>query len=206
MELFALIFQGCLGALDETHINVLVSSTDKPHYRTHKGQIATNTLAVCDRNMQFVFVLPGWEGSAGDSQVLHDAVMQKGGLRVPQRCYYLCDNGYANSNGFLMLYKGVRYHLKEWGPDALGHLRCASYYPIKTQIRLIMTCFLLHNFIRREMPNDPIEAQLDSNVYYTTNIPDVDGVEFVDHSEPSTEWMQFRDDLANAMWLHRQRA
>lgn len=30
--------------------------------------------------------------------------------------YYLCDNGYANSDGFLTPYKGVRYHLKEWGP------------------------------------------------------------------------------------------
>lgn len=29
--------------------------------------------------------------------------------------YYLCDNGYANSNGFLGPYKSVRYHLKEWG-------------------------------------------------------------------------------------------
>ena len=27
--------------------------------------------------------------------------------------YYLCDNGYANSEGFLTPYKGVCYHLKE---------------------------------------------------------------------------------------------
>lgn len=31
-------------------------------------------------------------------------------------CYYLCDNGYANAEGFVTPYKGVRYHLKEWGP------------------------------------------------------------------------------------------
>lgn len=31
-------------------------------------------------------------------------------------CYYLCDNAYANSEGFITPYKGVRYHLKEWGP------------------------------------------------------------------------------------------
>ncbi|XP_042018060.1 uncharacterized protein LOC121765860 isoform X1 [Salvia splendens] len=108
-------FKGCLGALDSTHINVLVSNSDKPRYRTRKGSIATNTLAVCDRNMQFVYFLPGWEGFAGDSRVLRDAVARLNGLRVPQGCYYLCDNGYANSNGFLTSYKGVRYHLKEWG-------------------------------------------------------------------------------------------
>ena len=32
--------------------------------------------------------------------------------------YYLCDNGYANSEGFLTPYRGVRYHLQEWGPDS----------------------------------------------------------------------------------------
>ncbi|KAL1559968.1 hypothetical protein AAHA92_10244 [Salvia divinorum] len=85
-------FKGCLGALDSTHINVLVSASDKPRYRTRKGQIATNTLAVCDQNMQFVYFLPGWEGSAGDSRVLRDAVSRPHGLKVPQGCYYLCDN------------------------------------------------------------------------------------------------------------------
>ncbi|XP_047981013.1 uncharacterized protein LOC125222437 isoform X2 [Salvia hispanica] len=79
-------FKGCLGALDGTHINVLVSGADKPRYRTRKGQIATNTLAVCDRHMQFVYLLPGWEGSAGDSRVLRDANQGGGsqfGNKVP---------------------------------------------------------------------------------------------------------------------------
>lgn len=152
-------------------------------------------------------------------------------------CYYLCDNGYANNNGFLTPYKGLRYHLKEWGPGNAapqnpnelfnmrhtkamniierafavlkmrwGILRCASYYPIKTQIRLIMTCFLLHNFIRREMSSDPIEAQLDSTVDYASNNLELDGNDYVDHVEPSAKWTQFRDALANAMWQDRQRS
>ncbi|KAK6163064.1 hypothetical protein DH2020_002905 [Rehmannia glutinosa] len=29
--------------------------------------------------------------------------------------FYLCDNGYTNGQGFLTPYKGVRYHLDEWG-------------------------------------------------------------------------------------------
>ena len=75
---------GCLGALDGTRINVLVSASDKPRYRNRKGQIATNTLVACDRNMQFVYFLPGWEGSAGDSRVLRDAVSRPHGLKVPR--------------------------------------------------------------------------------------------------------------------------
>lgn len=76
--------QGCLGALDGTHINVLVSAGDKLRYRTRKGQIATNTLVVCDKNMQFMYLLSGWEGSAEDSCVLRDALSHPTGLRVPQ--------------------------------------------------------------------------------------------------------------------------
>ncbi|XP_041994730.1 protein ANTAGONIST OF LIKE HETEROCHROMATIN PROTEIN 1-like [Salvia splendens] len=79
-------FKGCLGALDGTHISVLVPTDDKPRYRSRKGQIATNVLAVCDRQMQFVYLLPGWEGSAGDSRVLKDAVSHEDGLKVPQGC------------------------------------------------------------------------------------------------------------------------
>lgn len=76
--------KGCLGALDGTHIHVLVSNEDKPRYRNRKGQIATNTLAVCDRNMQFVYLLPGCEGSSGDSRILRDAVSRDNGFKVPQ--------------------------------------------------------------------------------------------------------------------------
>ncbi|XP_042065797.1 uncharacterized protein LOC121809302 isoform X2 [Salvia splendens] len=110
-------FKGCLGALDRTYINVRVPATDLPRYRNRKGQISTNTLAVCDRHLRFVYVLPGWEGSARDSRILRDALSRPLGFKVPRGQYYLCDNGYANSEGFITPYKGVRYHLKEWGPS-----------------------------------------------------------------------------------------
>lgn len=113
-------------------------------FYTRNDKSTTNILAVCTRNMQFVYMLPGWEGSAVDSHVLRDAVCRLNGLKVPEGrsqlhgwlhpwsiikfapfelivgccagCYYLCDNGYANSKGFLTPYNGVWYHLKEWGP------------------------------------------------------------------------------------------
>ncbi|XP_042035359.1 uncharacterized protein LOC121781729 [Salvia splendens] len=186
--------------------------------------------------MQFVYMLPRWEGLTGDSRVLRDAVCRPNGLKVPEGCYYLCDNRYANSKGFLTPYKGVRYHLKEWDPgNAMpqnpkemfnmrhtrarnvierafavlkmrwGILRVASYYPIKTQIRLIMTCFLLHNFIRREMAIDPIEAQLDGLNEYNSNVYDGGVPDHVENVEPSEEWSQFRDNLAEMMWANRYR-
>ncbi|KAL6497776.1 hypothetical protein OROHE_026926 [Orobanche hederae] len=76
-------FKGCLGALDGTYIQMHVPAVDKARYRSRKGDIATNVLAVCDRNERFVYVLSGWEGSAADGRVLRDAISRENGLKVP---------------------------------------------------------------------------------------------------------------------------
>ncbi|KAL0293061.1 UNVERIFIED_CONTAM: hypothetical protein Sangu_2526400 [Sesamum angustifolium] len=66
-------FKGCLGALDGTFIDVRVPEHEKGRYRKRKGQVAVNVLGVCNPNMQFIFVLSGWEGSAADNRGLRDA-------------------------------------------------------------------------------------------------------------------------------------
>lgn len=145
----------------------------------------------------------------------------------------MCDNGYANSEGFITPYKGVRYHLKEWGPSCQapqtpaelfnmrhtkarniierafavmkmrwGILRSASFYPIDVQTNLINACFLLHNFIRNQMENDPLEVQMDSQGDDgSPSDPDDDRVDFIQSIEPTTAWAKKRDDLAAEMWL-----
>ena len=114
---------------------------DKPRYRNRKGEIATNVLAVCSQDMQFIYVLPGWEGSAADGRVLRNAISRRNGLRVPHGkrnglsskkiihflyilivlkllqnigYYYLVDAGYTNCEGFLAPYRAQRYHLNDW--------------------------------------------------------------------------------------------
>ncbi|XP_042009234.1 uncharacterized protein LOC121757827 [Salvia splendens] len=123
-------FTGCLGALDDTHINVLVSNEDKPRYRTRKGQIRA-----------FAVLKMRW-----------------------------------------------------------GILRSASFYPIQTQIRLIMSCFLLHNFIRQEMDVDPVEVELDYDEPAILPEEDNIGVDYVGSVEPSAQWTQLRDAHALNMW------
>ncbi|XLR19491.1 hypothetical protein S83_047403, partial [Arachis hypogaea] len=76
-------FKDCLGALDGTHIKVNVLEADKPRYRNRKGDITTNVLGVVAPDMQFIYVLAGWEGSAADSRVLRDALFRNG-FSVPQ--------------------------------------------------------------------------------------------------------------------------
>ncbi|KAL0433139.1 UNVERIFIED_CONTAM: hypothetical protein Slati_2648200 [Sesamum latifolium] len=88
-------FEGCLGALDETYIDVRVRTNDKARYRTRKGSIAVNVLGVCDRDLNFIYVLSGWECSAADSRVLRDAMNRDNSLKISKGCYYLYDNGQA---------------------------------------------------------------------------------------------------------------
>jgi len=70
--------------LDGTYISIRVEAIYKPRYRTRKGDITTNVLGVCDINLNFIYVLHGWDGSAADGRVLRDAVVRKNGLKVPQ--------------------------------------------------------------------------------------------------------------------------
>ncbi|XLR57136.1 hypothetical protein S83_007808 [Arachis hypogaea] len=73
--------KGCLGALDGTYIDVIVPKSDKSRYRTRKSRISINVLGVCNRNMNFIYILSGWEESAFDSRVLRDAITRCNGLK-----------------------------------------------------------------------------------------------------------------------------
>ncbi|KAL0366882.1 UNVERIFIED_CONTAM: hypothetical protein Sradi_3578300 [Sesamum radiatum] len=185
-------FKGCLGAFDGTFIDVRVLEIEKGRYRTRKGQVAVNVLGVCNPNMQFIYVLFGWEGSAADSRVLRDAIHQPHGFRVPSGNYYLCDNGYANADGFLTPYRRVRW----------GILRSQSFYPVETENKIIFVCCLLHNFLRNEMLDDPFELEIpdEANACVDAN------VECIASIDTTTAWTTWRDQLATSMyneWLSR---
>ncbi|XP_040368068.1 uncharacterized protein LOC121050830 [Rosa chinensis] len=76
-------FENCLGALDGTHVSVIVRAVERPRYRNRKGYISSNVLGACNPNMRFIYVLLGWEGSASDSRVLRDALSRHGPLVIP---------------------------------------------------------------------------------------------------------------------------
>lgn len=65
-------------------MKVRVRENDKVRYRNRKGEISTNVLGVCSKDLQFIYILPGWEGSAHDNRVLRDALSRKNPLKVPQ--------------------------------------------------------------------------------------------------------------------------
>ncbi|KAL6888432.1 hypothetical protein ACP4OV_009458 [Aristida adscensionis] len=124
-------FEDCLGALDGTHIDVLVPLRDQGRYRNRKQKITTNVLGVCDRYMRFVYVLAGWEGSASDSRVLCDAMTREDALAIPNGKYYLVDAGYTNGPGFLAPYRSTRYHLNEWAAQGNNPSTAKELYNLR---------------------------------------------------------------------------
>lgn len=115
-------FKNCIGAIDGTHILAKVASHEAIPYRNRKGDISQNVLAACKFNLQFVYVLPGWEGSAHDARVLQHAL--ENNFIVPENKYYLADAGYGLRKGFLTPYRGVRYHLREQANAAQKYDTC----------------------------------------------------------------------------------
>nr|XP_043623696.1 protein ALP1-like [Erigeron canadensis] len=223
-------FKNCLGALDGTYIQCLVPLGERPRYRTRKGDIATNVLGVCSQDMQFIFVLLGWEGSAADGRVLRDALDRPNGLKVARPGYYLVDAGYTNGEGFLAPYRGQRYHLNDWRdgyqpttPKEFYNMkhssarnvieRCFgllkgrwkilkdnSFYPIDTKIRIIMACCLLYNFIRQEIEEDPQEMENDDVDEGTGDGGGYGEEDNISSVGTSNEWTTFRNNLANTMF------
>jgi hypothetical protein len=105
-------FEGALGALDGTHISARPSVKDRACYRNQKGLLSQNVSGVTTFDMQFCYILSGWEGSASDGGVYHDARLHD--LIIPEGKYYLADAGYAICDALLVPFWGVRYHLREW--------------------------------------------------------------------------------------------
>lgn len=105
-------FADCIGALDGSHIPISVPEAQQAAWRNRKGWISQNVFAACDFDMNFVSIVPGWEGSAHDGRVF--AFAKDSGFYTPPGRYYLADAGYAADDPMVLVpYQKVRYHLKE---------------------------------------------------------------------------------------------
>lgn len=231
---YATFFADCLGALDGTHIDVHVRAADQPRYRNRKGYLSQNVLAVCNFEMEFVYILAGWEGSAHDGAVYRSAMHTHGFITPPGK-YWLGDAGYPNSDTILTPYRGTRYHLKEQIKAAvkpqnskelfnLRHaskrnvverifgvtkrkyqiLRTPSEYSMETQTRIIIACCMIHNYIRL-IEGEKADILLDTETQ--TPIPNIQpAVAYPEEGTTSSKKMdKFRDEIAEKMWAQYQR-
>ena len=231
-------FHKCLGALDGTHIIAKVSPEMQQRFRGRKG-VTQNVLGVCNFDMHFIIALAGWEGSAHDARVLHDAAVVRRILPLYDGWYYLGDAGYGLSLWCLTPFRGVRYHLSEWNAAIatnifpqnarelfnMRHSKLrnvieriygvvkARYpilrdmphgYDINTQCNIVLSSFLLHNFIRM---NQNVEDVFDNGINQEDegNINNANAANFMDddlipdgvNNEEAKVW---RQSIADEMW------
>ena len=110
---FSPFFNGCVGAIDGTHIPATIKGMSPIPFINRKGFKSQICLTTCSFDLQFQFMLPGWEGSAHDGHIISKA-LEKNKLQIPPGRYLLGDAGFGLSMEVLTPYRGVRYHLKEW--------------------------------------------------------------------------------------------
>ncbi|KAF7827239.1 protein ALP1-like [Senna tora] len=165
-------FKNCLGALDGTHIKMKVPVKDKPHYRNRKGEISTNVLGVCSQDEQFIYVLAGWEGSAADGRILKDAIMRPNGQKERETTGDTTRVFQYATLKRTQCHRTLFWHVK----DAMGNSEESLVLPVVEAIP------------------DGVGVG-DGDV---SSIPmDVEPISTV---EPSTEWTNWRDSLANEMF------
>ena len=119
-------FRGCLGATDGSHIHLSPPAALQSLYRNRKGFLSQNCLFICNFYMLFTYILTGWEGSATDAHVWADALAK--GFSVPAGFYYLADAGYPHCPELLVPFRGVRYHLQEWGAAGVRYVLARYKY------------------------------------------------------------------------------
>jgi len=58
-------------------------------------------------------MLSGWDGCTADASMYNDACLSD--LHIPTGKCYLADARFGICDSLLVPYRGVRYHLAEWG-------------------------------------------------------------------------------------------
>ncbi|XP_010480567.1 PREDICTED: putative nuclease HARBI1 [Camelina sativa] len=160
-------FKDCVGAIDGTHILAMITGQDLASYRNRKGQLSQNVLAACNFDLEFTYVLSGWEGSAHDAKVLNDALTRNTNkLIVPEGKYYLVDCGFANHRQFLAPFRSTRYHLQDFrgqgkDPANANELFNHPHSSLRNVIERIFGIFKSRFLIFKYAPPFPYKTQVE---------------------------------------------
>lgn len=233
-------FKDCVGVVDGMHIPVMVGVDEQGPFRNKIGFLSQNVLAACSLDLKFHYVLAGWEGSAPDLRVLNSALTRRNKLQVPEGRYYLLDTKYANMPGFICPYQDATYPLQDCShpqdaKELFNHrhsllssttdrifaalkerfpiLMAVPPYPLQTQVKLVVATCALHNYIRREKPDDFIFKMYDqeNGLQMNDTLPPVEmdqpmmpienqipGFDF--ESEQLESSSRLRDSIAAEIW------
>jgi hypothetical protein len=226
---FAGFFDDCIGALDGCHCS---AATNDPLFRNYKhNMFSQNVLGLVNFDLTFSHVLAGWEGCAHDGAVLADA-LAKGLTTFPGKYYLgdagyglsrYCLTPYRGVRYHLKEWEAAGRRPEN--ARELFNLRHASLrniierafgilkkrfpilvrmtsYPMETQVRLVKSCFMIHNFIRL---NQGYEDDYDQWVQDEDGEDDDDDGDNDDGAGGVNGNMYaFRNNIAQQMWVQYQ--
>jgi hypothetical protein len=148
----------------------------------------------------FTYALTGWEGSAADAQIYHNAVNTD--LVIPEGWYYLGDAGSPHCNQLLVSF-GVSDTILQNGDD----LQHGRFYLLFFLIHLTIKPGLKTNmnYSTSGMPKDEMSSSVFS--VYSNN---VFGFYFLHHNTPlkfnhvfQQHWLRFI--ISSEFMIHKQR-
>jgi len=90
---YAPLFNNAIGAIDGTHIRVIVPGNKQGPYFNRHNDKTQNVLAICDFDRRFAFVAAGIPGLAHDWAVLREAMERCGDKfpHPPQGMWHCCN-------------------------------------------------------------------------------------------------------------------
>lgn len=140
------------------------------------------------------------------------------------------DAGYGAKPGFLPPFRGVRYHLNEWGSNpvqdapelfnlrhsslrvtverAFGSLKrrfkilddATPFFPFPVQVDIVIACCILHNWVLSQ----GIDRFIVPEVQWSSNPVSSTASSSTQAANDHRQMVEFRQNLANTMWADRQ--
>ena len=237
-------FRNCIGAEDGSHISASVPPRLQDVFRNRKGLLSQNVYVMCDFRLLFTNVHAGWEGSAHDMRVKNDAVakgaaMHNGkyrlgdaGISLSPHCltpyrgvrYHLKETARAGlrPRNFKELFNLRHASLRNAVERILGVLKKRfniltkmPSFSIEKQVKIVMVCCMLHNFIRStETYEDLYWKEADHDIENAAELNEArDGGDGYDDSDGDSEAEEmdlqnankrklnkWRDDKGRQMW------
>ena len=141
--------------------------------------------------------------------------------------YNLVDAGYGAKPGFLPTFRGVRYHLNEWGTNPvqnekeLFNLRHSSlrvtverafgllkrrfkilddatpFFPFPTQVDIVCACCIIHNWVIQDGNDEFFTEDVTLPTYSHASTR-------TGQANEHAAMVNFRQQLADQMWADRQ--
>ncbi|XP_068666403.1 uncharacterized protein [Aristolochia californica] len=166
-----------------------------------KGFLSQNVMATCTFDMQFTYILVGWEGSAADSRVLKSALTKRDKLYVPEGTRYHLQEFWNNTpTDERELFN--RRHSSLWNTieRTFGALKAlfkilkdAPPFDFDVYVNIGIACCELHNYIRMEDHMDLFEDEED----------DSSGEDWEDNNESDVEDSDSSDDVEDDVDIQR---